>query len=142
MMVSTKGRYALMFMIDLAKNGDNQFISLSDISKRQKLSFKYLETVVATLNKAGFLESQRGKKGGYRLSRKPSDYNMAEILRVTEGSLAPVECLKQAENDCKRAEQCITLPLWIGLDSVIDEYLLNITLEDIICENKAKILRE
>lgn len=140
MMVSTKGRYALMVMIDLAKNDEGGYISLSDIAKRQGLSMKYLEMVVSMLNKGGLVNSLRGKNGGYRLSRKPEDYDINEILQITEGSLAPVDCIKSEKVNCDRAASCITLPLWIGLDKVIANYLENISLQDVIDGNSEKML--
>ena len=140
MMVSTKGRYALIVMMDLANNEGDGVISLSDIAERQNLSMKYLEIVVSMLNKGGLLKSLRGKNGGYRLARKPEEYNIGEILEITEGSLAPVECLKNDHVSCEKAASCGTLPLWLGLDMVIDNYLENITLRDIIDGNMDRIL--
>ena len=141
MIVSTKGRYALMVMIDLANHDDGGFISLADISERQNLSMKYLENVVSMLNKGGLLKSLRGKNGGYRLLKSPKDYNIGEILRITEGSLAPVDCIKSGEVSCGRANSCVTLPLWIGLDKVIDEYLDNITLHDLMSGNVDNLIK-
>lgn len=141
MIVSTKGRYALMVMIDLANHDDGGYVSLADISDRQKLSMKYLENVVSMLNKGGMLRSLRGKNGGYRLIKSPEDYNIGEILRITEGSLAPVDCIKSGEVSCGRAHSCVTLPLWIGLDKVIDEYLDNITLQDLMTGNVDKLIQ-
>lgn len=138
MIVSTKGRYALMVMVDLANHDDGGYISLADISERQNLSMKYLENVVSMLNKGGMLKSLRGKKGGYRLVKDTKDYTVGEILRTTEGSLAPVECIKTGEVNCGKADKCITLPLWIGLDRVIDRYLDNITLADVIDGDTSK----
>ena len=138
MMVSTKGRYALMVLLDLAEHNDGTFISLSDVSARQNLSMKYLESVVALLNKGGLLQSLRGKNGGYRLNREPEEYKVAEILKLTEGSLASVECLKTDEMECERAGECRTLPLWVGLDNVIYNYLENITLRDVMTGNANK----
>ena len=141
MMISTKGRYALMVMIDLAKNEEDGYISLSDISARQKLSVKYLELVVSILNKGGLLKSLRGKNGGYRLAKKPSEYNLGEILELTEGSLAPVECLKTSDG-CEHADSCKTLPVWEGLDRLIAEYLEGISLQDVIDGNKDKMIKK
>lgn len=131
MMISTKGRYALKVMIDLAKNSTGGFVSLKDVAARQDISMKYLEMIVAMLNRGDMLESHRGKAGGYRLLRKPSEYTVREILTLTEGTLAPVTCIGRTE-ECDRAENCITLPLWQKLDSVIDGYLESVTLEDLI----------
>ncbi len=140
MMVSTKGRYALIVMIDLAKNQGDDYISLADIAERQMLSMKYLESVVSILNKGGFLSSLRGKNGGYRLARKPEEYSISEILNLTEGSLAPVECMKNKDYSCEKAASCMTLPIWLGLDRTIDEYLSQISLQDVLDGNRKKIL--
>ena len=140
MMVSTKGRYALTVMVDLAKISDGGFVSLSDIAEREHLSMKYLESIISILNKGGMLQSQRGKNGGYKLARKPEDYNISEILLLTEGTLAPVNCIMQEGVMCDKAATCSTLPLWAGLDDVINKYLSKITLEDIISGNRRKML--
>lgn len=139
MMVSTKGKYALMVMIDLAKCDPDKYISLSEIADRQNLSMKYLESLVAILNKGGMLNSLRGKKGGYKLARNPEDYNISEILQLTEGSLAPVQCVSQDEAGCENKNRCVTLPLWVGLDRVIEEYLSNISLRDLAERNMDKL---
>ena len=132
MMISTKGRYALRVMIDLAKNSDKGFISLKEISERQKISMKYLETIVAVLNKAGFLVSLRGKDGGYKLAKGADEYTIGAVLKLTEGSLAPVACLEGCDTVCQSSEGCITLPLWQKLDSIIDSYLESVTLSDLL----------
>ena len=142
MMVSTKGRYALTVMVDLAKISDGGFVSLADIAEREHLSMKYLESIISLLNKGGMLQSQRGKNGGYKLSREPKDYNISEILLLTEGTLAPVNCIMQEGVNCEKAATCSTLPLWAGLDDVINKYLSKITLEDIISGNRRKMLGE
>ena len=140
MMVSTKGRYALTVLVDLAKHSDGRYVSLAEIADRENLSMKYLESIIAILNKGGMLESLRGKNGGYRLARSPEEYNISEILLLTEGTLAPVNCIMQSGVECEKAATCSTLPLWAGLDKVIDRYLSNITLEDIISGNRRKML--
>ncbi len=140
MMVSTKGRYALTVMVDLARNEGDGFVSLTDIAERENLPVKYLESIISLLNKGGMLVSLRGKKGGYRLARKPGDYCVNEILLLTEGTLAPVNCIMQDGVHCDKAANCSTLPLWAGLDSVIEDYLKEITLEDIISGNRRKML--
>jgi Rrf2 family protein len=140
MMVSTKGRYALTVMVDLAKLSDGGFVSLADIAERENLSMKYLESIISILNKGGMLKSLRGKNGGYKLAREPKDYNISEILLLTEGTLAPVNCIMQEDIQCEKAATCSTLPLWAGLDNVIDKYLSTITLEDIITGNRRKLL--
>lgn len=141
MMVSTKGRYALTVMVDLAKNEDGGYVSLSDIAERENLSMKYLESIISILNKGGMLLSLRGKNGGYKLAREPKDYNINEILLLTEGTLAPVNCIMQDGVQCDKAATCSTLPLWAGLDKVIEGYLSDITLEDIISGNRRKMLK-
>lgn len=140
MMVSTKGRYALTVMVDLAKNEDDGYVSLADIAERENLSMKYLESIISILNKGGMLLSLRGKNGGYKLARKPEEYSINEILLLTEGTLAPVNCIMQDGVQCDKAATCSTLPLWAGLDKVIENYLGGITLEDIIRGNRKKML--
>ena len=142
MMVSTKGRYALTVMVDLARKGEKGYVSLSDIAESENLSMKYLESIIAILNKGGMLKSLRGKNGGYMLARDPKDYNINEILLLTEGTLAPVNCIMQEGVQCDKAATCSTLPLWAGLDKVIENYLKGITLEDIIKGNRKKMLGE
>lgn len=135
MMVSTKGRYALRVMIDLAQHGGEQCISLRDIAGRQQISVKYLEAVMAILNRAGLVVSHMGKNGGYKLARRPDQYMVGEILRITEGVIAPVSCLECDDNKCERAQSCITLPMWRELKHLISDYLDHITLEDLIAGN-------
>ena len=140
MMVSTKGRYALTVMVDLAKNAVDGYVSLADIAERENLSMKYLESIISMLNKGGMLESLRGKNGGYKLARDPSEYTINEILLLTEGTLAPVNCIMQDGVECEKAATCSTLPLWAGLDGVIENYLSGITLEDVMSGNRKKML--
>lgn len=140
MMVSTKGRYALTVMVDLAKNAVDGYVSLADIAERENLSMKYLESIISMLNKGGMLESLRGKNGGYKLARDPSEYTVNEILLLTEGTLAPVNCIMQEGVECEKAATCSTLPLWAGLDGVIENYLSGITLEDVMSGNRKKML--
>lgn len=135
MMISTKGRYALRVMIDLAQSGNENYVSLKDVATRQNISMKYLEMIVSMLNKGKMVQSLRGKAGGYKLVKLPSEYTVGEILKLTEGTLAPVMCLEENAETCERAEDCMTLPLWQKLDSVINEYLNSITLEDVINKN-------
>ena len=132
MKVSTKGRYALRVMLDLAQHKDQGFVSLKEIADRQKISMKYLETIVGILNRAGYVQSLRGKSGGYKLTRETEGYTIGSILKLTEGNMAPVTCIENGEPICEHAQECITLPLWRGLDKVIDEYLENITLADLL----------
>ena len=135
MKISTKGRYALRMMIDLAQNQGDGYVSLKDIANRQEISKKYLEQIVAILNKPDVLRTNRGYQGGYRLSKSANEYTVGDILRLTEGGLAPVSCLDNSPILCDRAENCITLPIWKGLYKVISEYLDSITLQDIIDKN-------
>lgn len=135
MMISTKGRYALRVMIDLAQSGNENYVSLKDVATRQNISMKYLEMIVSILNKGQMVQSLRGKSGGYKLAKLPSEYTVGEILKLTEGTLAPVMCLEENAETCERAGDCMTLPLWQKLDSVINEYLNSITLEDVINRN-------
>ena len=132
MKVSTKGRYALRIMIDLAQHNDGEAVSLKDIARRQEVSAKYLELIIAILNKAGFVQSTRGKSGGYRLAKAPADYTVGSILKLTEGSLAPVACLGTGERTCSRACHCEALPMWAQLDRIIDDYLESVTLQDLL----------
>lgn len=131
MIVSSKGRYALRVMVDLARNGQDGVVSLKAIAERQEVSLKYLEAIVATLLRAGMLTSRRGKEGGYRLARPAAQYTAAEILRGSEGDLAPVSCLECTDSGCEKAQACPALPVWQQLDALIEEYLSGITLADL-----------
>jgi Rrf2 family iron-sulfur cluster assembly transcriptional regulator len=131
MMVSTRGRYALRVMIDLAEHGNGSFIPLRDVAERQDISEKYLESILSVLSKAGFVRGLRGKGGGYQLTRAPSAYTVGSILKLTEGSLAPVACLDCHPNPCEKAASCRTLPMWEKLDRLVDEYLESVTVEDL-----------
>ena len=132
MMISTKGRYALRVMADLARNGGEGYVVLMDIAQRQSISEKYLEGIVAALSRSGFLRTQRGRGGGYRLARRPEEYSVGDVLRSAEGSLAPVSCIKTGDAECPNADNCLTLPLWKELDRVMNEYLDSVTLADLI----------
>ena len=132
MMVSTKGRYALRVMIDLAENNTRDYIPLKDIARRQEISQKYLESIMTVLSKAGLVDALHGKGGGYRLNRAPAEYTVAELLELTEGSLAPVACLEGERNECQRAASCRTLAMWTKLDQVIRDYLQSVTLKDLV----------
>ena len=137
MMVSSKGRYALQILIELARHDGEGFLSLKTIAERQNAPIKYLEAIVALLNRAGMVESLRGKEGGYRLARRPEDYTVFEILRLTEETMAPVACLGKGETPaCEQAAGCLTLPMWQKLDALVEEYLSTVTLKD-ISEGKA-----
>ncbi len=137
MMISTKGRYALRVMIDLAQNSKDGFVSLKDVAKRQQISMKYLEMIVSILNRGKMVKSQRGKAGGYRLIKEPSEYSVGSIIKLAEGTLAPVSCL-EGGGSCERMEKCVTYPLWKQLDEVIDDYLENVTLKDLMDGNVKK----
>lgn len=135
MMISTRGRYALRMMIDLAQHGGDDFVALKDIAERQDISKKYLEQIIPILNRSGLLQTSRGFGGGYKLIKAPKDYTVGEILRATEGNMAPVTCLEGEVNLCPRCAECDTLPVWKGLQKVVDQYLDNISLEDILNRN-------
>lgn len=132
MRISTKGRYALRIMLDLAKNDRGGSISLKEIGARQGIPVKYLETIMAVLLRAGLVTSARGKGGGYRLACSPSVCTAGRVLKLAEGGLAPVACLAEEPNACPRAASCETLPLWQGLDRAVDAYLESVTLEDLL----------
>lgn len=132
MKISTKGRYALRLMLDIAAHDSGEPVRIKEIASRQEISAKYLEQIVAIFSKAGYVKSIRGPQGGYRLTRKPEEYSLGDILRLTEGSLAPVECLEGETNQCPRAGDCITLLFWKKLDKAIREVTEGYTLEDLL----------
>ena len=134
MMISTKGRYAMRVMADLAEH-IGETVPLSDIAKRQEISLKYLEAIVSALSRAGLIESQRGKSGGYRLNRKPEEYTVGSILKLTEGGLAVVSCTAEGPAACARQACCETRPMWDKLDKMIDDFFEGITLADLLKEN-------
>ena len=131
MLISTKGRYALRVMIDLAEHQADGYIPLKLIAERQEISEKYLEAIIKLLVRAGLLSGLRGKGGGYKLTKAPEQYSVGSILRLTEESLAPVACLEPGADACSRAAECRTLSLWKGLDKVINDYLDNVTVADL-----------
>ena len=137
MKISTKGRYALRMMIDLAEHQGDGFIALKDIAQRQNISKKYLVQIVPILNRSSFLRTNRGYQGGYRLAREPRAYTVREILALTEGGLAPIACLDGDTTLCTRSEFCATLPMWKGLQGVIEDYLEKITLQDLLEQQQA-----
>ncbi|MBQ8494828.1 MAG: Rrf2 family transcriptional regulator [Clostridia bacterium] len=139
MMISSRGRYALRVMTDLAEHNTGAYIPLTDIARRKQVSEKYLESIVASLSKSGYLDALRGKGGGYRLNRPVEAYTLDDILSVTEGSLAPIACV---DGPCEHAAECRTLPVWQGLDDVIHNYLKSVTLADIIAEEHASAKEE
>ena len=132
MMVSTRGKYALQFMIDLAENGKGGCVPLKEIAERQQISVKYLERILPVLVKSDLIRGIQGKEGGYRLTREPAAYRVGEILRLTEGDLAPVSCLEQGAPPCAKTAECRTRPLWNGLNAVINEYLDKVTIADLM----------
>ena len=131
MLISTKGRYALRVMIDLTERPAEGFVPLKEIAQRQEISEKYLESIIKLLVKAGLLQGLRGKGGGYRMAVPPEKLTVGRVLRLTEGGLSPVACLEESAAPCLRASDCRTLPLWQGLEKVIDEYLDGVTISDL-----------
>ncbi len=138
MKISTRGRYALRLMMDIAMHDNGEPVRIKDIARRQEVSEKYLEQIIAVLNKAGFVRSIRGPKGGYTLSKKPEEYTAGMILRLTEGSLAPVSCLEMDVNDCPRQDQCATLELYKRIDDAVHQVVDNVTLADLVDWQMAK----
>lgn len=136
MKISTKGRYALRLMIDLALQDPDKYIPLREISKRQEISIKYLEQIVFLLLKNGYITSLRGLQGGYKLQKKPELYLVGDILRVIEGEIVPVTCLETQSCPCGRSDTCKTLPFWKGLHAAVNDYLNSFTLADLTFENK------
>lgn len=132
MKISTKGRYVLRMLLDLAEHRGEGYIALKDIAKRQGISKKYLEQIIPLLNNTDILVASRGYQGGYMLAKSPDMYTVGAILRITEGSIAPVSCLEGGSSVCDRDDQCMTLYVWEGLEKVIAEYLDSITLQDIL----------
>ncbi len=135
MLISTKGRYAIRVLLDLAEHSDGQFVPLKEIALRQNISQKYMEAIMTLLSKNDFVEAVHGKGGGYRLNRPAGEYKIGDILRLTEGTLAPVSCLEEGAKPCEREAQCRTLPLWEGLDKAIREYLDSVSIADILNGN-------
>lgn len=140
MMISTKGRYALRMMADLAEQEPDKYTPLKDIAVRQEISQKYLESIMTMLSKRGLVDSLHGKGGGYRLNKAPEDYSVVEILRVTETSMVPVTCLQEGAEPCSRADFCKTLPMWKKFNEIIDDYFGNISLADIAQGKLSEIL--
>ena len=135
-MISTRGRYALRVMLDLAENSDGAYVAMKEVAERQQVSLKYLERILPLLVEKKLVEGVRGKGGGYRLTREPDEYPLGEILRATEGDLAPVACLEMGAKPCPRAKGCKTLPMWKELDALICNYLDGKTLADLLEESK------
>lgn len=138
MKISTKGRYALRMLLDLAEHQNEGYVALKDIAYRQDISKKYLEQIVPILNKSDILRTNRGSQGGYQLAKSPDKYTVGEILRLTEGSLAPVACLEHEPVECERSGECATLPVWQGLYRVITQYLDGITLQELLDQQQEK----
>ena len=139
MIVSTKGRYALRVMVNLAQHGQEDYIPLKEIAESEGISQKYLETIMTVLSKAGFLDAVHGKGGGYRLNRAPEDYTVGSVLKLTEGSLATVSCTTQGPAACARSTCCHTLPMWEQLDKLVDDFFEGITIADLLKEDRASI---
>ena len=131
-MISTRGRYAIRVLIDLAEHRGEAFTPMKEVARRQEISLKYLEKIMPLLSKANMVEGQHGKGGGYRLTKAPEQYTVGDILRMTEDSLAPVSCLEPGAAECSRAAECRTLSLWKGLDKVINDYLDKFSLADLM----------
>ena len=132
MNITSKGRYALRVMLDLAQHREEGYISLKTIAERQGYSMKYLEMIVGSLKRAGLVASTRGKEGGYQLIRDPEDYTIGEILRCSEDNLAPVACIKAGDICCEHAGECMTVPMWKELDDITNAYLDTVSLEDLL----------
>lgn len=134
MMISTRGRYALRVLVDLAEHKDLGYIPMKDVAKRQGISLKYLEQIIPVLSKNGIVEGLQGKGGGYRLVKEPKECNIRDILYLTEGGLAPVACLTAGAKPCERADTCRTYPLWVEFYDVVNDFFAGKTLEDILAE--------
>lgn len=132
MKISTKGRYALRMMLDLAMYSEGGPVCLKDVARRQQISDKYLEQIIATLNKAGYVRSVRGAQGGYLLKKDPAEYTVGMILRLTEGDLAPVGCVGAEKEECERKEGCVTIRIWQQINDAVNQVVDNITLADML----------
>ena len=137
MLVSTRGRYAIRVMIDLAEHMNGKYIPMKEIADRQDVSLKYMTKIMQALTKSGMLDGQHGKGGGYKLNRDPEEYRVGDILRLTEGTLAPVACIHETDCKCDRSFECRTRPMWNELDKLISEYLDGITIADLMEGNTA-----
>ena len=138
MIVSTRGRYALRVMVHFATRGGDRYIPLKEIAEAEGISQKYLESIMTVLSKAGFVDAVHGKGGGYRLNRRPEEYTVGSILKLTEGGLTAVSCTSQGASACSRAECCNALPMWERLDKMINDFFEGITLMDLLKETKAQ----
>lgn len=142
MKISTKGRYALRMLLDLAEHQNCGYIALKDIAERQNISKKYLEQIIPIVNRSGMLKTNRGSQGGYQLAKTPDKYTVGEILRLTEGSLSPIACVEEESAACERSADCAMLPVWQGLYKVINEYLDSITLQDILDQQRERYIHD
>ena len=142
MKISTKGRYALIFMLDMALSDGSEPVKVKDISARRGISVKYLEQIVSVLNKAGYVRSVRGAQGGYLLAKKPEEYTVGMILRLSEGSLAPVSCLDSDDNPCERAGRCVTLRLYAEINAAVNSVVDRITLADMAAWERENLSAE
>ena len=132
MIVSTRGRYALRVLIDLAEHSEDARIPLKDVAERQQISQKYIESIMTLLSKNGFVDGAHGKGGGYKLNRAPEEYKVGDILRLTEGTLAPVACLERGAEPCPKKDVCRTIPMWTKLDELIENYLDSVSVADLM----------
>lgn len=139
MKISTKGRYAVRVMLDLAFHDNGEYIKVKEIANRQGLSEKYLEQIIAILNKAGYVKSVRGAQGGYRIAKEPKDYTVGMILRLTEGSLAPVACLEDGADECERCDTCETLEVWTELYQAVNHVVDHVTIADLVEKRRKRI---
>lgn len=135
MTISTRGRYALRFMVDLAENSTDSYVPMKDVAERQGLPVKYLEQILPVLTQNHIVEGLHGKGGGYRLVRKPEEYTVGEILRLAEGDLAPVACLECGAKPCEKVDQCRTISMWKKFQALIDGYFNGITIKDLMRDN-------
>ncbi|MDY0284427.1 MAG: RrF2 family transcriptional regulator [Synergistaceae bacterium] len=140
MKISTRGRYALRLMLDLALNDPDQYVTIKSISERQDISNKYLEQIITALSRAGYVKSIRGAQGGYKLARPAEEYTVGMVLRLIEGSLAPVACMDDTPNKCPRSNNCVTLDVWKKLNDAINDVVDNITLADLVDQHKTKLM--
>lgn len=139
MRISTKGRYAVRVMLDLASNNTGEYIKVKDIAKRQEISDKYLEQIISILNKAGYVKSVRGAQGGYKIAKEPKNYTIGMILRLTEGSLSPVACLDDEVNECEHCDTCETLQVWKDLADAIYNVVDNVTIADLVARQEERL---
>ncbi len=139
MKISTKGRYALRLMLDLALNTADGYVAIKSISERQEISDKYLEQIITILSRAGFVKSIRGSQGGYKLAKPPEEYTVGMILRLIEGNLVPVACMADEPNQCPRSDICVTLDVWKQIDKAVSGVIDNITLAELVIKSRAKL---